>query len=58
MSVPADRRGIAESIEGRMGRNGGVAVIESEPRRARGPVADPREERVITVFIVETTSCS
>jgi signal transduction histidine kinase len=32
-SVPADRRGIAESIEGRMERNGGVAVIESAPGR-------------------------
>jgi signal transduction histidine kinase len=32
-SVPADRRGIAESIEGRMERNGGVALIESEPGR-------------------------
>jgi signal transduction histidine kinase/phage shock protein PspC (stress-responsive transcriptional regulator) len=30
-SVPADRHGIAESIEGRMERNGGVALIESEP---------------------------
>jgi signal transduction histidine kinase len=29
--IPADRHGIAESIEGRMERNGGVAVIESEP---------------------------
>jgi signal transduction histidine kinase len=32
-SVPADRHGIAESIEGRMERNGGVALIESEPGR-------------------------
>jgi signal transduction histidine kinase/phage shock protein PspC (stress-responsive transcriptional regulator) len=32
-SVPADRRGIAESIEGRMERNGGVALVESEPGR-------------------------
>jgi len=32
-SVPADRRGIAESIEGRMARNGGVALVESEPGR-------------------------
>ncbi|MGH2635080.1 MAG: ATP-binding protein [Actinomycetota bacterium] len=31
--VPADRRGIAESIEGRMERNGGVALVESEPGR-------------------------
>lgn len=31
--VPPDRRGIAESIEGRMERNGGVAVIESAPGR-------------------------
>jgi len=30
-AVPADRRGIAESIEGRMERNGGVAVVESKP---------------------------
>jgi signal transduction histidine kinase/phage shock protein PspC (stress-responsive transcriptional regulator) len=30
-SVSRDRRGIAESIEGRMERNGGVALIESEP---------------------------
>jgi signal transduction histidine kinase len=29
--VPPDRRGIAESIEARMQRNGGVAVIESRP---------------------------
>jgi signal transduction histidine kinase/phage shock protein PspC (stress-responsive transcriptional regulator) len=28
-AVPNDRRGIAESIEGRMERNGGVAVIDS-----------------------------
>jgi signal transduction histidine kinase/phage shock protein PspC (stress-responsive transcriptional regulator) len=32
-AVPADRRGIAESIEGRMERNGGLAVIESTPGR-------------------------
>ena len=32
-TVPPDRHGIAESIEGRMERNGGVAVIESEPGR-------------------------
>jgi len=32
-TVPADRHGIAESIEGRMERNGGVAVIESAPGR-------------------------
>jgi signal transduction histidine kinase len=32
-TVPADRHGIAESIEGRMERNGGVAVIESVPGR-------------------------
>ncbi|HEY7660884.1 MAG TPA: PspC domain-containing protein [Actinomycetota bacterium] len=31
--VPADRRGIAESIEGRMERNGGVALVESVPGR-------------------------
>jgi len=29
--VPGDRRGIAESIEGRMERNGGAAVVVSEP---------------------------
>ena len=28
-SIPADRRGIAESIRGRMERNGGIAVVES-----------------------------
>jgi signal transduction histidine kinase/phage shock protein PspC (stress-responsive transcriptional regulator) len=32
-SVPPDRVGIVESIEGRMQRNGGVAVVESEPGR-------------------------
>ncbi len=32
-SVQADRRGIAESIEGRMERYGGVALVESEPGR-------------------------
>jgi signal transduction histidine kinase len=32
-SVPGDRRGIAESIEGRMDRNGGIALVESEPGR-------------------------
>jgi signal transduction histidine kinase/phage shock protein PspC (stress-responsive transcriptional regulator) len=32
-NVPADRRGIAESIEGRMERNGGVALVESSPGR-------------------------
>ena len=31
--VPADRHGIAESIEGRMERNGGLATIESAPGR-------------------------
>ena len=31
--VSRDRRGIAESIEGRMERNGGVAVVASEPGR-------------------------
>jgi signal transduction histidine kinase/phage shock protein PspC (stress-responsive transcriptional regulator) len=30
-AVPNDRHGIAESIEGRMERNGGVAVIDSAP---------------------------
>lgn len=30
-SVPADRRGIAESIEGRIERNGGLALVESSP---------------------------
>jgi signal transduction histidine kinase len=30
-AVPADRRGIAESIVGRMRRHGGSAVITSEP---------------------------
>lgn len=29
--VPADRRGIAESIEGRMERNGGAALVLTEP---------------------------
>jgi len=32
-TVSSDRHGIAESIEGRMERNGGVAVIESSPGR-------------------------
>jgi signal transduction histidine kinase/phage shock protein PspC (stress-responsive transcriptional regulator) len=31
--VPLDRRGIAESIEGRMTRNGGIALVESLPGR-------------------------
>jgi len=31
--VPADRRGIAESIEGRMERNGGAAVVLTGPGR-------------------------
>ena len=30
-AVPADRRGLAESIEGRLARHGGVARIASEP---------------------------
>ncbi|MEA2460912.1 MAG: hypothetical protein QOH90_1089 [Actinomycetota bacterium] len=30
-SVPADRRGIADSIEGRLQRQGGSAVVRSEP---------------------------
>ena len=30
-SVPADRRGIAESIEGRMTRAGGSATVTSSP---------------------------
>ena len=29
--VPDDRRGIADSIRGRMERHGGVAEVESEP---------------------------
>jgi signal transduction histidine kinase len=29
--VPEDRRGIAESIEGRMERNGGAAMVLTEP---------------------------
>lgn len=32
-SVTSDRHGIAESIEARMERNGGVALVESEPGR-------------------------
>jgi signal transduction histidine kinase len=45
-SVPDDRRGIAESIEGRMERNGGVAVIESEPGRGTEVrLRIPRDER-------------
>ena len=31
--VPVDRRGIADSIEGRMARNGGAGVVVSEPGR-------------------------
>lgn len=31
--VPVDRRGIAESIEGRMERNGGAATVSTEPGR-------------------------
>jgi signal transduction histidine kinase len=31
--VSADRRGIADSIEGRMARNGGAGVVVSEPGR-------------------------
>jgi len=30
-AVPGDRRGIVDSIEGRMRRNGGVAVVVSRP---------------------------
>jgi signal transduction histidine kinase len=30
-SVPADRRGLAESIEGRMARAGGTATITAAP---------------------------
>ena len=30
-AVPADRRGLAESIEGRMARAGGTAVVTSTP---------------------------
>jgi signal transduction histidine kinase len=29
--IPADRKGIAESIRGRMSRHGGTAAIRSEP---------------------------
>lgn len=32
-AVPGDRRGIVESIEGRMRRNGGTAVVVSRPGR-------------------------
>jgi hypothetical protein len=54
--VSADRHGIAESIESRMERNGGVAVIENVPGHGthRGSAADPEEPRdVIRVFLVE-----
>jgi len=30
-AVPADRRGVAESIEGRMRRAGGIATVTSAP---------------------------
>jgi signal transduction histidine kinase len=30
-AVPDDRRGVAESIVGRMGRHGGAAVVRSAP---------------------------
>jgi signal transduction histidine kinase len=30
-AVPADRRGLAESIEGRLGRAGGTATVRSVP---------------------------
>ena len=30
-AVPADRRGLAESIEGRMRRSGGTAAVTSSP---------------------------
>jgi signal transduction histidine kinase len=30
-AVPADRRGVAESIEGRMRRSGGAAAVTSAP---------------------------
>jgi signal transduction histidine kinase/phage shock protein PspC (stress-responsive transcriptional regulator) len=33
IAIPSDRHGIAESIVGRMERNGGVALVESEPGR-------------------------
>jgi signal transduction histidine kinase len=30
-AVPADRKGVAESIRGRMARHGGEAVVQSAP---------------------------
>ncbi len=46
-SVPADRRGIAQSIEGRLERFGGQAVIRSAPGEgAEVQLSMPRRERV------------
>jgi signal transduction histidine kinase len=45
--VPADRRGIAESIESRVARFGGEAVIRSAPGEgAEVELCMPRRERV------------
>lgn len=55
-NVPADRHGIAESIEGRMERNGGVALIESGP--GRGTEARLRIPRARAAHRGSPGSCS
>jgi signal transduction histidine kinase len=46
-AVPADRQGIAQSIEARVARFGGEAVIRSQPGNgAEVQLSMPRRERV------------
>ena len=52
-AVPADRRGLAESIEGRMARAGGTATIVSSPGDGHRGRADAAAERR-----VKPASCS
>ncbi|HMC68547.1 MAG TPA: hypothetical protein VKJ07_05280, partial [Mycobacteriales bacterium] len=43
--IPADRRGIRESIVGRMTRNGGNAAIRSGPSGTEIALTVPRQAR-------------
>ena len=53
--VPADRRGIADSIVGRMERHGGTATVHSEPGCRHGGRPQASAEGVVTirVFVVD-----
>ena len=51
-AVPADRRGLVESIEGRLERAGGRATDRVEPRRGHRGRAARGEERVVKRRVV------